>query len=221
MSKRKLLLLVLSLFVITQLWFVYITLSNPYLGIQVEKDMSNNWVVTSVMKEGFANGDLLPGDIILSVNTHPPEKNQNILKWNGIEQADYVQIQRANEILEFYYTNVKLRLYDLSPLLGGTLCFLLVGIIWRKMGDSPSARMLTAVFLTGGIIILSQGASIRGDPLGKVMITSLMMLLPVCFMQFLLTFFKEKSDIFLSPVLFKIQWILYPLIVIGTIYKLP
>ncbi len=221
MSKRKVFLPILLLFVITQLWFVYITLSGPYLGAQVERDKNDQWVVKSIIKEGNAYGDLLPGDVIVTVNDQPLEHNPSIQKWHNLEHALSLQIQRHNEVLEFDYSNVRLRHYDLSPLLSGIICFLLSGIIWRRMSNSPSARLLSVVFLVGGIIFLSQGASIRNDPLGKIFINTFMMILPVCFLQFLLHFFKEKSNITMTPIFFRIRWILYPIIILAAVIKLP
>lgn len=143
-----------------------------------------------------------------------------IRKWHGLERISSIQIHRGNETLQFDYTNGKPRFYDLSTLIRGTVCWVLAWIIWRKIGNSPSARVLAAVFLTGGVIFLSQGASIRHDPLGKITISIFMMILPVCFLQFLLHFFKEKGNIPLAPILFKIQYALYGIIGVGAIIKL-
>ena len=144
-----------------------------------------------------------------------------IPKWHTVEQANSIQVYRGNETLQFEYTNGKPRFYDLSTLIRGTVCLVLAWIIWRKMGNSPSARMLAAVFLTGGVIFLSQGASIRNDALGKITISTFMMILPVCFLQFLLHFLKEKSNLPLAPILFKMHFILYPIIVLTAIFKIP
>lgn len=221
MSKRKVFLPILLLLVITQLWFVYIALSGPYLGAQVERDKNDQWVVKNILKEGNAYGELLPGDVILTVNDQPVEHNQSIQKWHNLEHALSLQIQRDNEVLAFDYTNVRFRHYDLSPFLSGVICFLLSGIIWRKMSNSPSARLLSVVFLVGGIIFISQGASIRNDPLGKITINTFMMILPVCFLQFLLHFFKEKSNITMAPIFFRIKSIFYPVIILAAVIKLP
>lgn len=214
MSKRKISLFLLSGFVIIQLWFVYITFSSPYLGVMVEKDNNEQWVIKSVGKKGHAKGDLFPGDVIISVNSHPPEQNRIIQKWHSIEQAHQLQIQRGHEFIELKYDNLRPRFYDLSPLVSGTISLLLAGIIWRKMSNSPSAHVLAAVFLTGSVIFLSQGASIRHDLLGNATINIFMMILPVCFFQFLIIFFKEKSGVSLAPILFKMHRILYPFIAI-------
>ncbi len=154
------------------------------------------------------------------MNSHPPDQNRIIQKWHSIEQAQTIQIQRGLDFLEFNYTNVRPRFYDLSPLVSGMISLLLAGIIWRKMANSSSAQVLTAVFLTGGVIFLSQGASIRHDLLGNTTINIFMMILPICFMQFLFIFFKEKGSVPLPPILFKINRILYPFIVILVFAKL-
>lgn len=221
MSKNKKIIGIISIIIIIQLWFLYVTFSSPYLGIKVEEHAPDNWLVTGIEKNGIAEKDILPGDQILTIDSKVAEQNQILQKWHAIEQANSIRIQRGNEILDFEYKKATPRLYDLFPLIGGALCFLLAWIIGRKMFDSPSARMLAAVFLSGGIIYLSQGASIRCDPLGKTMIPTFMMILPVCFMQFLFTFFKEKSSIHLAPILFKIQWVLYSLIAVSVMYKPP
>jgi two-component system, NarL family, sensor histidine kinase ComP len=220
LSIRKIFLFILSLIVMTQTWFVYVTLSSPFLGIKVEKNLNDQWAVAYIYEGGIAAGDLLPGDVILTIDSESPEQNRMIRKWHGLERISSIQVQRGNGTLQFDYTNGKPRFYDLSTLIRGTVCWVLAWIIWRKMGNSPSARVLAAVFLTGGVIFLSQGASIRHDPLGKITISIFMMILPVCFLQFLLHFFKEKSNIPLAPILFKIQFALYGIIGVGVIIKL-
>lgn len=221
MSMRKIFLFILSLLVITLIWFVYITLSTPFFGIKVEKNANDQWTVANIYEGGIADGELLPGDVILAIDSVSPDQNRMIRKWHNVEQINSIQIYRGNETLQFEYTNGRPRFYDLSTLIRGTVCLVLAWIIWRKMGNSPSAQMLAAVFLTGGVIFLSQGASIRHDPLGKLTINTFMMILPVCFLQFLLHFFKEKSNLPLAPILFKIQFALYPFILLTTIIKIP
>ena len=65
---------------------------------------------------------------------------------------------------------------------------------FMKMRRSPSARLLAAVFLTMAIIYMSLGASVRGDTIGKLLITSFMMVLPIVFFAFFNCLFQGKRQ---------------------------
>lgn len=221
LSKNKKFIGLLSILVVMQLWFLYITFSIPYLGIEVEKNIDGKWIITSLGKNGIGKNNLLHGDQIVLVNSKIPEENSAIQKWHLVEQADSISVKRGSEIIDIHYNKNHPRLYDLSPLIGGSVSFFFFGFIWKNMSNSPSARMLAAVFLSGGIVYMSQGASIRCDPLGKTMIITFIMILPVCFMQFLLTFFKEKGSISIAPIISKLPWGLYSLIAISVMYRIP
>ncbi|RAU97627.1 hypothetical protein DQG13_18585 [Paenibacillus sp. YN15] len=220
MSKNKLFFVFLSLLVIMQFWFLQVTFTTPYLGIEVEKDSHGNWIVTAIGKNGLAKASLLPNDHVLLVDSKEPDQSDLVQKWHLIEQAESIRIKRGAEIINIQFTNNKPTLYDLSPLIGGAVCFVLAGIIWKNMSNSSSARMLTTVFLSGAIIYMSQGASIRCDPFGKTMIITFMMILPVSFLQFLLTFFTEKSTVYIHSFVSKLPKVLYFLIALSFTYRI-
>jgi two-component system sensor histidine kinase ComP len=72
-----------------------------------------------------------------------------------------------------------------------------------KESRSPSARLLAFSFLSAAMIFMSLGASTRGDLIGKLIIASSMMVLPIVFLHFLVVFFKEKGDMELPKRHFK------------------
>ncbi|WP_270171670.1 sensor histidine kinase [Paenibacillus sp. SYP-B4298] len=96
------------------------------------------------------------------------------------------------------------------------VCLFMAILLLINIRHSPSARLLTAVFLTMAIIYMSYGASIRGDVVGKLAISSFMMVLPIVFYHFLVVFFEEKGGIRLHR---RILWFMYALAAAGFLIR--
>ncbi len=117
-----------------------------------------------------------------------------IQKWKVIEQAHTLLVSRDGNEHEIEVNMNSTTIYDMIPLVEEFVCLFMAVLLFMKMRHSPSARLLAAVFLTMAIIYMSLGASIRGDTIGKLLIASFMMVLPIVFLHFLIVFFKEKGD---------------------------
>lgn len=195
MKKNILYILYILIAVLIQFWFLFLTFRYPHTGIVVEKNASQQWVIAN-FDESTAGFDikLEIGDIIERVDNKLPEDHQSIVKWRTVDQVDHLVISRNG--MEFQVATEKIRSYiDYLSLVGETFCFFIAAFILLTLRGSRSASYLAIVFINIGLIFMSLLASIRGDSLGKLLITSLMMLLPVVFYHFLHVFFTEKGSV--------------------------
>lgn len=213
MKKKGIILLFLSIFVAAQAWCSYIMFKYPYTGIYLTLNQQNQWEIKELDNDSASVYlDLKVGDIIKQVDGKSPDENPMIYKWRTIEQARELFISRDGlEKKIIIYSKSELS-QDIIPLFEGLLCLFLAGLLYMRIRHSSSAQLLAVVFLTCGIIYISQGASIRGDVVGKILITSLVMAIPFVFFHFLVVFFKEKGNIQLPK---KVLKYLYSIAVIG------
>lgn len=205
---RIFLVLLILLFIAIQSWFIYLTIRFPYLGINVSETETGEWFVSSFDKDGVHNEiDIRVGDTIVSIDGTPANEYFTIIKWESLEQADTIQIRRdgIDSSLSTKHINNALKL-SILPLVAETICFLIAIILLKKIQNSRSAKLLAYVFFSVGGTFMGLIASIRGDALGKFVISSFMVFIPVLFMHFLIAFFKEKGNKQLSPKLLKYMY---------------
>lgn len=185
-----------SIFCALQIWFTFLTFHYPYIGIYLEQSSQQQWVIKELGPQGAgAKLDLQVGDIVTQVNGKLPDRSPYVYKWRTIEQADTLLITRGGHEYDIDVNNSSDVSHDIVPIIEEFVCLFMVILLIVKMRRSPSAILLAAVFLTMAIIYMSYGASARGDSVGKLVIASLMMVLPIVFYHFLVVFFKEKGNI--------------------------
>ncbi|MEK8126835.1 ATP-binding protein [Paenibacillus filicis] len=190
--------LLVIIFLAVQAWCSFITFHYPYIGISIEQAAGKQWVIRELEQENIrAQLGLQVGDIVKLVDNKPPEESPSVQKWKMVEQARTLLISRDGQDAEIEIKVNSTTLGDMIPLVQEFVCLLMVVLLIVKARQSPSARLLAAVFLTMTIIYMSLGASVRGDALGKLLITGFMMMLPAVFVHFLVVFFKEKSNLIL------------------------
>jgi two-component system sensor histidine kinase ComP len=197
MGNKYLIGLIALVFFVLQIWCSSITFKYPYIGINLEFNQQKQWVVDYLDNKGSAinQTDVKVGDIVIKVDGKIPGESPYVQKWQVIEQAQTLLVSRdgyEREILLNVNSTIN---FDMIPLVEEFVCLFMAVLLFMKMNRSPSARLLAVVFLTIAIIYMSLGASVRGDVIGKVLIASFMMVLPIVFLHFLSVFFKEKGDI--------------------------
>jgi two-component system sensor histidine kinase ComP len=180
-----------------QIWCSSIAFKSPYIGINLEFNQQKQWVIDYLDKNGSATiqTDVKVGDIVMLIDGKLPDESPYVQKWQVIEQAQTLLISRDGYVHEILLNVNSTINFDRIPLVEEFVCLFMAVLLFMKMRRSPSARLLAIVFLTIAIIYMSLGASVRGDVIGKILITSFMMVLPIIFLHFLSVFFKEKSDI--------------------------
>lgn len=185
-----------SIFIVLQIWCSFITFHFPYIGIYLENTPEQQWVIKEIDHESASSKlDVEVGDIVKQVDGKLPDEFPYVQKWKVTERAQNLLISRGGSEHKVEVNVDSPIARDMIPLIEEFVCLFMAGLLVMKMRHSPSARLLSAVFLTMAIIFMSLGASIRGDAIGKLLIASFMMVLPIVFLHFLIVFFKEKGDI--------------------------
>lgn len=193
-----------SIFIALQIWCSSIIFNSPYIGIYLDFNSQQQWVIKQLdQKSKSTRLDVRVGDVVKQVDGMLPGELTSIQKWRVIEQAHMLLISRDGDEHEIEVNINSTITYDMVPLVEEFVCLFMVVFLLVKLRRSPSARLLAAVFLTMAIIFMSLGASVRGDAIGKLLISSFMMALPIVFLHFLNVFFKEKGDMALPTRIIK------------------
>jgi len=193
------------LFVGIQSWFTYLEFRYPYLGINLEKNQRNEWVIESLDKEsGAYQLDVQVGDVVRSVEGEDPERHFTVRKWNVLEQASSFEIVRNGErkVITTGHVNNSRELFTLL-FMGELVAIGTALVIYFKIRHSRSATLLSILFLFIGMTFMSVGASVRGDLLGKLVINYFFMAIPITFLHFLVVFFREKGGFAFQSKYFK------------------
>jgi two-component system sensor histidine kinase ComP len=211
--------LLVSTFIIVQLWLVSITVQYPITAIIVEKNEQQQWLIKEFEKKEIPSAlNLQLGDQVTSIDGQEPGQHFTVSRWSSISQFDTLTISRNGSSFEAS-TNalIHMDIWDYVSILGGIICFCLALIIYNKIGKFPSARLLSLIFINLSLIYISTGASSRSDGLGKLIIGTSMMTLPILFLHFFIVFFNEKGNLKLPTAFLK--W-LYVLPAITTVFRI-
>ncbi|WP_159887163.1 ATP-binding protein [Paenibacillus puerhi] len=177
------------------LWCLTVAFRFPYLGLYVDLNGQREWEITDIDRQGSASKlNIQVGDKIELIDGRPPGDSLVVQKWRTVEQARELVITRDGQRLSFAIVKDGILAYDVVPLIGSLTSLFMSALLITRVRQSPSARLLSLVFLACGLIWASQGASVRGDALGKFLIANFMMALQILFLHFLLVFFKEKGS---------------------------
>jgi two-component system sensor histidine kinase ComP len=209
---------ILTLFLIAQAWFIFITFHFSYIGISVEQFEKDKWKIRSFEETNAElQSKLHIGDIIVGINGESPKNSLSIKRWDSITQADDITVLRDN--IEYHVEIPRSRWGKLEffPLIGEAISLLFAFIIYTKVRNSKSAIVLCFVFLSIAMVYMSLGASSRGEVWSKIFTTSGLMLIPVIFYHFLIVFFKEKGNIAISSKSLKY---LYGFVVLSVFIKI-
>jgi two-component system sensor histidine kinase ComP len=206
LKKNAILGLIIAAFIGLQAWYLYLMLTYPFYGIIVEKNDRGEWIVTA-----FDPGserlplDVQIGDKVIRVDDHEPGRHFTV-RYGVIEQFRTLELMRNG-------TEVAVEIDDL-PTIGNTdilsiageiLSLVIAAIIYFKIPDSPSARLLSLVFLCVGVTFMGVGANARGDFFGKNLVVDGVFTVPILFLHFLTVFFKEKGNILFPAV--PVKWL--------------
>jgi len=217
--------IILSFFLVLQVWFAIVTFSNPFLGISVVQNENSKWKIVSFddEKNAMSNLKLQLNDVILSVNGIEADEHFSIKKWHGVEQAHNLVIHRDGKELTINLESVMVPIiYTLIPLGGGLACQFFALILFIRLKNSNSIKYLSLLFVAIGGTFISLGASVRGDSFGKYFIETWVMAVPLIFLEALSVFFKEKCNIIVLPRFRKvIYYIAFIVCIIKTSYLIP
>lgn len=168
----------------------------PFSGIAVE-NRDSQWVIGELDKRGNAwKLGLETGDVILNIDGEKVEDFPSVIRWGTVDKANYVQVYKNNESFKVYLrSSYTISPHDVIYLVGEAICFVVAFILYKWMNRSQSARFLAMVFFNMAITFLSLGASVRGEPFGKLIIAMSVILIPAILLHFLIAFMEEKGKI--------------------------
>ncbi|MFC5402390.1 sensor histidine kinase [Cohnella soli] len=195
MKKRILLGLLLGSIASLQFWYFFISLNQPYLGVELQ-NKEHHWFVTHVDSESksIPIGALKIDDEIVSINGQKTSDYSSIIKWGSIAGAESFVVLRAGEEHKIdVQKNSNLFSYDYLGLSVELLCFAVAASIYKRLAHIRSAKYLSFVFISIGGAFMSLGASVRDDLMGKAVIGTCVVLLPVVLMHFFIVFFEDRG----------------------------
>ncbi|MCR8843732.1 hypothetical protein NQ117_08535 [Paenibacillus sp. SC116] len=202
---------------IVYIWLIIVTFSHPFIGVYAKFD-DNYWRVSYALNGGVgADFHIQKGDRLIEVNGQPAETHFYLQKWGKLEQADNVLLERDG-----HYHFVSLthgephQLYDVLPVVSMMFLLFIAQFLYRRRGASTAIVQLSLLFLSISLVYIAYGASIRGDIVGRWLMYSGIMILPILFLQFICSFIQEKSSIKLP--MKHIKW-LYGLLIICLVVK--
>ncbi|MDF2959209.1 MAG: hypothetical protein K0S39_944 [Paenibacillus sp.] len=202
--------LTIGLLLLVQIWFSWVSLQAPYLGINLKQDDVGNWKIKELEVDSASlKLNVQVNDTVLLINGQPAGMHFTVEKWQSIEQAESITVSRYGSNIEVDASNVSAApSTDIFPLIGEVLSLLFAALLYIKPRYSPSSRFLSLVFVNIGFIFASLTASQRGDTLGKLLISSLMIALPVVFLHFLIVFLKERAGVHYFSKLIKYLYVM-------------
>ncbi|RKN80588.1 hypothetical protein D7M11_19070 [Paenibacillus ginsengarvi] len=197
--KKKIFAVIVLFVLVTQSWFAYLMIKYPYIGVNVQlKD--GQWVITTLDTDsGSKYLDVRLGDIVLSIDGLLPEEHSTIRKWDAVEQVNSFVVQRGEEIHTLSTSHIANAVQlDIVTLFYEVICFTIAILLYNRVSYSKSAIYLALVFYNIGITFMGISASVRGDVLGKLLVTNSLLLIPIVFLNFLIVFFKERKLVSIS-----------------------
>jgi two-component system sensor histidine kinase ComP len=216
MNKKMIATIFVALFIGLQCWFNYLIFNYPNIGIGVEQNRDNQWIVKNFdYKEYSSLLGIRIGDEIKEVNGLDVNEHASVTMWSYIEQARSVLVHRDGGEFEVSLDGLpRLSPFDFIAYCAQIVCFSAAFLLYRRLSYALSARYLTIAILNVGFTFMSLGASTRGDAFGKIFIIEFMALVPYTLLHFLIVFFKEKGGIKLQPLLTVLKYLYAVLFII-------
>jgi two-component system sensor histidine kinase ComP len=210
LSKKRGIRVILVAVLLYQCWVLYLTFSHPNTGINVTKNAEQQWIIESFDSRSIGSElQLKAGDVLVAVNGAAPEEHWPVYRWRTLDQAATITVQQEDGAIRQALVDPRGNLggSDLFPLLAECFSMLIAYVLYKKVSNSYSSRYLSAVFLDIGLLFTSLPASVRGDALGKILMSAFMVLLPIVFFHFLTVFLKEKGQVHISSFFLKPAYI--------------
>jgi two-component system sensor histidine kinase ComP len=186
---------VLFILVAYQIWALFLIFRYPLIGINLQRDPAQQWIISSFEVPSIApKVDLQIGDVIHEINGKSPDLHESVRLFKSIDQADSILASRGEvPVFVNLSTMSSISTYDIFSLLAEISSLLIAGLLVRKVKSSRSSFYLSGIFLNISVIFMSLITSVRGDPSGKLMIGTFIMFLPVIFYKFLHVYLIEKG----------------------------
>ncbi|WP_017753668.1 ATP-binding protein [Calidifontibacillus oryziterrae] len=210
MTKRMFIFLNSIVFLLCSLFLVTI-LKYPFIGIDVKQNDNKQYEIIKVSSTGLAKDyGLENGDIITSINGTNPDDHFSVKKYNLIEKAQHLAIERDGVIHAFSFITIhqrgQLLLHLVFPLLYLVLATLFSLFLYIKSGNEKVSYVLIILFQLYGISMFAGAASARTEPLAQFFSTAILLFIPLLLLQFFYTYFQKYNIQFVNRKLLKILY---------------
>jgi len=220
----------MGIFFFLIIYFLYIVITVPLIGIGVVKDSEGNYVVEGIDREGRAsNLNISQGDVILQVDGESPEDDYSVLKFHRVEKALNILVEHTDGTVEeivfdrewlHSLTGQELIFQIIVPGLTHVIFILMSWFLYRKKKEKATL-LLIMFFLSIGITYFSSPASYRSDPLAKLCMYVLLPMVPYIYIYFMNTYLRKYNAVFFNGKLFKFMVFINSLCsIVFTIYVL-
>lgn len=192
---------------------LYLTILNvwhPLIGMGVV-EKNGDVVVNDLYEFGWAKKHGIHiYDQVLKIDGKPPLSHFTVQKYNTIEQAKAITIQRGNQIqtlvIDYLAHGTEQWLYYIIL----PICFFLFAVrlsifLLRLRPDNNSATVLIYLLLLTGLCYISASLSAKHAPFGRQIFSGVFLMLPPLFLHFVYNYFeKEKKIWFAKKIVFSL-----------------
>lgn len=215
MKKRFLFVFGICFLIGFQMWVLHLVTHAPYIGLRTKENVVSN---VNEPSTAVASGVQM-GDIVTRVNGEIPGMHWSITRFGSLEQAKTMSVLRSGQEIIFSFSSVPtINNYDIFMFLIQVISMGMAGILWWKVKRTPTSGNLAYTLIAVAGIFMSMPASIRADPLGKMMLSVSMFYTFIYFLQFVITFLQEKVNMVFVPFPRYIHMVLLIFVAIELIY---
>ncbi|UOQ94071.1 hypothetical protein MUO14_03620 [Halobacillus shinanisalinarum] len=216
----------LVLFIILSACYItMISVTQPFIGIELEQNRNNEWIITQVKGDSWADEKMIPiGAELTSVEGSIPDEHYTVRMFQELENAKVFTVENAGEKVTYSSINestfLHWTLFIILPLLFLCATFWISKIVQSKVAKRFSANQLMLFFLLIALGYLSNSGAVRDD-LYSIFLNSILFLLsPVVLIHFLYNYFSELRVHWFSKKIYQILYILVTLVTVAESYFL-
>lgn len=192
---------------ILAVYFSIVIIKYPIAGIGIDK-VADEWVVSYVYDTGWASTQPVEkGDIVKLIDDKDPGRHLSAVLFKRVEKAESVTLSDHHK---YYITHqnqgAQYFLYLWIPLLIFILSLSLSIFLLRQRMNDESVIILLYFLLSVGLSYFSASLSTRGDLIGKVVNTTILLCTIILFLHFINSYFRKFTVTIVSNTSLKILY---------------
>ncbi|WP_226583531.1 sensor histidine kinase [Halobacillus litoralis] len=203
--------IILSFFMVSACYLIILSVTQPYLGIDVQKNQQGEWIITDIQKDSWGERQNVPiGSEVTSVEGESPGEHRSVAMFNELELADSFSVERLGREVTYdkigYSTPSHWILYIILPVLFFIVTLGISYLVHNRIERRYSAKKLILFFLAIATGYLSNSGAVRADVYSLFLNTTLFLVSPVILIHFLYNYFDELNIYWFSK---KVIYYLY------------
>lgn len=203
-------LIVLLFFVSSAIYLIAISVTHPFLGIDLEKE-DESWVISNIESDGWAESHGIPiGAELLKVEGDSPGNHHTVSMFNELEMTASFTLKAAGQ--EILYQDINQTsphhwtMFIILPAFFFIVILGIVHLVHKRVPERFSAHQLILFFLSIATGYLSNSGAVRADLFSLFLNTTLFLIGPVILIHFIYNYFQELNIFWFSK---KIIYVLY------------